>query len=597
MQPILPTTNSGYSTKDLREPKEEGVDKSNEETFDIDLSDVELESLAKKWKLKYDSYYGPIKERAKKNITYLRGQQLKTFFGQWSKGIPLEEQPPLYNLLYECMEILAPMVTKNMPQASVTFNDENTPECKEIAKHIEQIVKNANLPAKLESALRDRFTNFIGILKIYYDVNKKQICIEKINPEDIIIDPMSSVIDGISDGEYIGQLVTITNREAKLKFPNFRDLIGEDKTKKFTYIEWWTHNYVFQTCKGILLDKFKNPYWNYDRKETTISTDAYGNQIPKEQTVKGENHTYCPIRPYIFININNDGTQPHDITTELEQAVPVQHSYDQMLFQINKNAARTNGYVVTSGFNKDTAKSIAEAAWNGGIIMKPSKIAEFEMKTGVGLPSFIFDHKNSLEVAIRNLFGVRGSSAQGILGEQTVRGKILMQGQDGERTNTVTRRLELACTNVFNYILQILYVTESIPLVGFEVKAKEGSMIPKDTMTQRNEAIDLWAAGALTPEQLYQRIDIINPIEEAQKLMVYRLAPNMMLPQEVQQAMQPQPEPPKVSTNFKDITQNEQDQVLTKMGIQPDPNEERPDPNASPQKGTDPIKSVNINQK
>jgi hypothetical protein len=171
-----------------------------------------------------------------------------------------------------------------------------------------------------------------------------------------------------------------------------------------------------------------------------------------------------------------------------------------------------------------------------------------------------------------------------------------MQGQDGERTNTITKRLELACTNVFNYILQILYVTEEIKSVGFDVKAKEGSMIPKDTMTQRNEIIDLWAAGAVTPEELYTKLDFPNPGESASKLMIYRLAPNTLLPQEIQQSMQPQPEPPKVSTNFKDITTNEQNQVLDKMGIQPDTREARPDPNASPQKGMDPIKSININQ-
>lgn len=563
--------------EELPEAPKEGLNTKATEAFSLDYTDKEVEDLVKKWTKTYSEYFGPIKDRVDNNLTYLHGDQLSQFT-KWKQNIPFDEYPPLYNLLYECIEILAPLATKAIPQVSVTFNDENDEMSKMIAKEISEIVDNDSFRAKLENALRDRFPWFIGVLKVYYDSYQKKICIDKLNPQDILIDPNSSVVDGLCDGEFIGHYVTIPIVDAKKKFADKIALVEkyvDNKNKyKFTYIEWWADNYVFQTVNGHLLDKFKNPYWNYDKKEIVV--DEFGAE--QEQKVPQNNHLKAPPKPFIFININNDGTRPHDVTTELEQAIPVQHAFDQVMYQINKNASRCNGYAVISGFDKNKAKDIADAAWNGGVIVKPSKTAEFEIKSGTPLPAFMYEHKNSLEVAIRNLFGVLGSSPQGSSSDSTVRGKILMQGQDGERVTTYTKRLELTCTNLFNLVLQLLYVTQPqlIPVVGFQVKAKEGSMIPKDSLTQRNEAVDLWAAGAITPEQLYQRLDIADPKSEAVKLLLFKLNPSLLLPPEMQAMVAPPSEPPKVSTSFKDLTPVEQDQVLEKQGIQPDTSEERP---------------------
>jgi hypothetical protein len=70
---------------------------------------------------------------------------------------------------------------------------------------------------------------------------------------------------------------------------------------------------------------------------------------------------------------------------------------------------------------------------------------------------------------------------------------------------------------------------EDINHVGFEIMAKEGSMIPKDSMTQRNEAVDLFAQGAVTPEYLYSKLDIPNPKMEAEKFIMYTLDPKSQL--------------------------------------------------------------------
>jgi hypothetical protein len=529
------------------EPKKEGVNSLEEETpaIDIDYSDKDLEDLSVKWKSLYESYYADIAPRVKNMQIYLRGDQFSQFTA-FKSSIPFDEYPPQYNLLYECMEILAPSATKARPDPTVLLDDENTAETRLFAKHIKEICDDNNF--QLENALRDRFPHLIGVLKVYVDAFENKIKITKINPIDILIDPRANVSNGVIEGEFVGQLVTITQAEAKRRFASKIDVItqyvGSDKFKKFTYIEWWTNNIVFQTCNGKLLDRFKNPYWNYDSTETTV--DEFGNENPV--TIPGENHLKQPPIPFVLVNIQNDGTRPHDVTSELEQAVPLQHAFDQMLFQINKNAQRCNGYVVGSGFTKENLKDVAEAGWNGGIILK-GKGDEFDIKTGAPLPSFIFEHKMSLEVAIRNIFGVRGSSPQGVSSEQTVRGKIIMREQDGERTNTVTNRLELVCTGVFNLIAQLLYVTETINIKGLEIKAKPGSMIPKDSVTQRNEAVDLWAQKAIDPVSLFEKLDFPNPQEAAQKLVDFQMMPIMFASPQVQQAVAEQQQAAVEQTN------------------------------------------------
>jgi hypothetical protein len=526
-----------------KEPKQEGASNIYQETpnVNIDYSDEQLEDLSKKWKNLYESYSSTLEYRIKNNKTYLRGDQLSQF-SQWKQSIPLDEYPPLYNLIYECMEILAPMATKSIPQVTVNLDNENTPDSKILAKHIQEICDSGNLKFELENALRDRYTDFIGVLKIYYDVFEDKIKIEKINPSDILVDPRGNMVNGIMKGEFVGQLVTIPQTEAKRRFSNKLDILDEyfggDVFKKFTYIEWWTDTLVFQTCKGKLLDKFKNPYWNYEKDVEVV--DELGNVSIEMQP--GINHLKKPPIPFVFINIQNDGTRPHDTTTELEQSIPLQHAFDQMMYQINKNAQRCNGYVVTKGVDAGKAADIAQAGWNGGIITL-SQNAEFEIKTGSALPSFIFEHKSSLEIGIRNIFGVRGSSPQGVQGDQTVRGKMIMGQQDGNRVNTITNRLELACTNIFNIIAQLLYVTEKIPTIGYEIKAKPGSMIPKDSVTQRNEAMDLWSMKAIDPINLFEKLDFPNPLEASQRLVDFQLMPQMFASPELQQMMAAAPAP------------------------------------------------------
>jgi len=67
------------------------------------------------------------------------------------------------------------------------------------------------------------------------------------------------------------------------------------------------------------------------------------------------------------------------------------------------------------------------------------------------------------------------------------------------------------------------------------VSVKEGSMIPKDPLTVANQAIDLFAAGAIDPITLHERLDDPNPRETVKKLVEFQTNPQGLFPEVSQQ--------------------------------------------------------------
>jgi hypothetical protein len=157
-----------------------------------------------------------------------------------------------------------------------------------------------------------------------------------------------------------------------------------------------------------------------------------------------------------------------------------------------------------------------------------------------------------------------------------VRGKILVNQLDASRIGGgVTEFLEQVADTVYNFWVQMMFVhwtdmhymiaagqTEGTEIISFkntdlallktlDITVKDGSLIPKDPLTQRNEAIDLWSAEALDPITFYKRLDFADPVNAATQLLLWQMVqkgqlppqayiPNFQIPQQAQQVMQQQ---------------------------------------------------------
>ena len=183
------------------------------------------------------------------------------------------------------------------------------------------------------------------------------------------------------------------------------------------------------------------------------------------------------------------------------------------------------------------------------------------------LPNFIYQSLQDYRGELRNIFGVRGASPQGILNESTVRGKILIKGQDGDRASTITDYVEQVADEIYNWMVQLMYVyydeDHVASVIGKErskeyislrksdfhtklmVSVKEGSLIPHDQLTERNTAVELFMSGNLDPITAFEKLDFPNPRESAEKLFTWKSNPEVLFPNVVpKEETQPGPAQP-----------------------------------------------------
>jgi hypothetical protein len=154
---------------------------------------------------------------------------------------------------------------------------------------------------------------------------------------------------------------------------------------------------------------------------------------------------------------------------------------------------------------------------------------------------------------LKNIFGISGATPSGVQKEDTARGKILVNQLDSSRIGGgVTEYIEQMACSVYNLWVQMMFVhydnDHYVDNVGMEqgmemvalkntsfihkltITVKEGSLVPKDPMSERNEAIDLWSAQAIDPVNLYKKLDFPDPMGAAEQLIKWQMVQKGVLP-------------------------------------------------------------------
>src|SRR5665213_3294604 len=137
--------------------------------------------------------------------------------------------------------------------------------------------------------------------------------------------------------------------------------------------------------------------------------------------------------------------------------------------------------------------------------------------------------------------------------EETVRGKIMVSQQDSSRIGGgITEYIEGCADTMYNFVVQFMYVYYDEPhyvsamgqngaaemiqirntdfTMDVNVTVKDGSLIPKDPLTERNEAMDLWTAQAIGLPELYSRLDFADPMASAQQTLMWQMVARGALP-------------------------------------------------------------------
>lgn len=512
--------------------------------FTLKLSDEELISLAKRWTDKYRGYEAQIKPRQEANKKYYLGKQEEG-------GPKVVEAPISANILFEAEETFLPAALSKNPEP-VVYAD-NTEKGNKISGDVKTMLQyHADvlvLRRKLALTVRHWSIYFLGILKHGWDADIDDIKLEVRNPQNFIFDP-----DGYVDcyGDYIGYLgerITVSADRLVEMFPEHKAYIiiavGGKMGTDVTYTEWWNDDYTFCTFKDIVLDKSKNPHFNYDSEEE--ETNEYGEVEVVEK--KGENHFSKPKKPYTFLSVFSLAQQPHDITGLIEQNIPNQRRVSRRTEQLDFNLSRANNSDIFSenNFTQETAKQAAQALVAGRPVIVPSGGPLREAIVRLNAPAIGAEFFRELEVSkqdLRSIFGTEGISSQPSNENTTARGMILNQQFDNTRIGGgIGDALEQVADNVFNWWVQMykVYYTEPhfatimgqmkaveyITLQASDINRKivvsvaADSMKPHDEITEMNQALSLWKEGAIDPKTLLTRLNVPDPQKTAEATVLW----------------------------------------------------------------------------
>lgn len=565
---------------------DEGQSGEKIDSLSLDMSDEELLAIRDELEKNYAAYETTMKSIWERNMESYLGKRKD---GQWLNA----DGPSAANLQFEAEEtFLASAMAKN-PEPVVWAD--NTDAGNKIAKsvktmlafHSDQLV----LRRKLSLMVRQWSIYHLGVLKYGWKTVDSIMDGEDIGDVDIdnrkiqnfIFDP-EGFVDAYGDfNGWLGERVETTAKKLADMFPKHKAYIAEQVEYKMgtkvKYTEWWSGDdtFTFTTFKEKVLDKFKNPYFNYPEP---LMDPATGEQAINEET--GEplqtsviNHFARPKKPYTFLSVYSLQEQPHDITGLVEQNIANQRKITNRSEQIDYNVeASNNGYAYSEdNFNQETAKQAANARRRGNPILIPSggPIDKAIMPLPAqDLPAGIFNELEITKNDLRSSWGVNGITSEPEDDDQTARGMILSQGHDTTRIGGgIGDAIEQVADSAFNWLTQLYAVfydqnhfaavmgmSKAVEFVTLSnqdldrqliVSVAPDSLKPKDETTEINMAQALFDKGAIGPKTLLKILDFPDPDESAADGVLYTADPMMYLQlnfpdllQQMQQAQQQQ---------------------------------------------------------
>ena len=526
----------------------------------LKLSDEELLKLRDEYELKYAPYESKLKIIWERNESSYLGKKKD---GQWLNP----DGPAAANMQFEAEEtFLASAMSKN-PEPVVWAD--NTPEGNAISKsvktmlsfHSDQLV----LRRKLTLMARQWSIFHLGVLKYGWnsieDLDGQEIGdIEVSNRriKNFVLDP-EGYVDAY--GDFIGSLgerIDTTAQKLVSLFPKHKEYISQQVDYKMgtkvIYTEWWSddNTFTFITFKEKVLDKYRNPYFNYPAPITDPLTGAEAMDFDGEKiTEPGNNHFASPKKPYTFLSVFSLQEQPHDITGLIEQNIANQRKITDRSAQIDYNVtASNNGYAYSEdNFNQETAKQASTARAKGNPILIPAggpidrAILPLPAQD---LPGGIFAELEITKNDLRSSWGIQGILAEPTDDDQTARGMILNSSHDSTRIGGgIGDAIEQVADSAFNWFTQlytVFYDTEHFAAVMGSSKAVEyitlsnvdlnrqlivsvapDSLKPKDEVTEINMAQALFDKGAIGPKTLLKLLDFPDPEESAADGILYKL--------------------------------------------------------------------------
>lgn len=546
-------------------PQEGELDSYNPLT--INLSDEEVaEAIGKRvtdgekfWNDKFD-----LDKNRKINKSYWDGSYYD------HKSLHQHQVPYQNNRVFIASETLIPLINSK-PAQPVVVPAKDTDISKENAKNIGDVLlakyEDQYLKTKFMGVTRHltmgmrlgvmkyRWNNDIGILT--KDGDRTGDCwTDLLQPDKVVLEAGA---DDPEDVPFVGEYLNDTADGLMYRFGSKKSEIMMKMglqnglkfpmSKRVTYVENWFSYFdadkqekkeaVAWKMENLVLDKMKNPNWNYDE----VTKDEEGNPV-------STNFHDRPMKPYVFFNHLNTGEYVIDNTSMMDQARVQQDIVDKRGRQVVENADQANAGIVfdNSKIKQETmAKLIGDPnekiGVNGDVTRAVSRLPQNL------LPPYVLDDRNRAEGAIDDLFGVHAPIKGGEADSPTLGQEVLSQRADLSRTQTLATAIENGADRLYKGLVQLMKVyyddvrkirytgedgnTSFIPFsrdsieYGVKVRVKTGSLLPDDPVSKAQETIKL--AAILDPLSMGEGLSKQDPKDFGKRLMLYRMAPDQYL--------------------------------------------------------------------
>jgi len=494
-------------------------DELNKEQFDIGMSDEKLLAQIKEWETESDSAYSDLKTIWEQNMDYYKGFQtgVKMIRGKQSRAVE--------NRIFMATETMIPIATSRLPDIEVRSGDEdeqsqmNANELQDIlGYHMERL----RIQELAEQFLRFMIIYRYGVFKIDWDKEQDDVSLLVRNPKRIRVPKFGGSVDRLA----------FVLEELELGYNQIKEQFGESIAKKvleanpakteeqvrqktFSILEVWTNEFVAWKSGDVILDKKQNPFFDFDNRKANFFDK--------------------PKKPYIIKSLfTTDETLIGD-TDYIQQMISIQDNINTRKRQIEDIIAKVANPPLLIDSDVMAEEQAANITNEAGLILYGKQAADgtkvrFEQPGQV--PNYMFLDLEASRTQFDNIWGIHSTTRGEREGRETLGGRQLLKAADLGRIDLIARQLERALDEIAEWFTQLvkLFYTEqkSFSIAGEDgtifikdftgnkigantkLRVIAGSTLPKDEITQRQEAIDLWQLKALGVRTLYKRLRMPN---------------------------------------------------------------------------------------
>ena len=492
----------------------------DKEKFEDSMKEEDLIEQIDAWERESETVYELLKGIWEENLEYYHGNQTELHEIKGRKDSKAVE-----NRQFMAVETMIPIATSRLPDIEVYPGDTDDEVAQMTATDLQDILNYQNertgLQADAERFLRDMLLKRYGVWKKVWDKESDDVARIVIDPRRIRVPRFGRSVDElaflIEDVEMsynkikseFGEAIAEKVRAEKVEHSEFKYRLAT-----FTVKEVWTNEFVVRRAGSIIISKERNPLYDFDNKD--------------------KNHFLHAKKPYIIKSLFETEESIIGDTDYIQVTKNIQDNINKRKRQIEDVVSKTANPILMIDSNAMSEEQVANITNEAGFIFYGDGAADgtkIRFENPGALPNDVFLDLEGSRSAFDNIWGIHSTTRGERQGKETLGGRQLLRQADLGRIDAVARQLERAVDEDAEWNVQLMkmfynekrvftilgedgvrfikdFTGEKIGKIRMRVTP--GSTLPKDEITQRQEAIELWTQKALGVRTLYKRLKMSN---------------------------------------------------------------------------------------